>query len=337
MSAPFPVLTLTGDAGARGRAHGEACRALIARHVALWRETSATPDHDWRTIAMKLLAGTGFAAAAQRWTPDAWSELQGIAAGANQTFADVLLLNLTDEQWWITNARHAEACTSFACRAADGAVWSGQNLDITKWMDGLQVVLRYPLKDGGSAVAGTLAGTLAMTGINSHGVSICCNTLLQLPPTRRGLPCLFVIRGVLECRSRDQAMTFLRDVTHASGLHYLIADPLGWVGVECDAEGIRQVESAPDRYGHTNHPKLAPESASATSRDRLLAINAALDQGRAIAALSERPLCRDGTSAADPIGFTIFSGIWRNEAGATPRFCAGPPLPKRYHEVPQLA
>lgn len=338
MTAPFPILTLTGAPRARGIAHGESCRDLIARHIELWRETTtAQMGMPYAEVANRLLQGTGFAAAAQRWTPDAWGELQGIAAGAGQAFEDVLVLNLTDEQWWITNQKHAEACTSFAYRSDDGSIWSGQNLDITKWMDGLQVVLRYPLKGGGNAVAGTLAGTLAMTGINSHGVSICCNTLLQLPPTRRGLPCLFVIRGVLECRSRDQAMTFLREVTHASGLHYLIADPLGWAGVECDANGIRQVESPPDRYGHTNHPKLAPESASAISHDRLLAIDAALDQGRAIAALSERPLCRDGTSAADPIGFTIFSGIWRNETGAAPRFCAGPPLPERYHEVPQLA
>src|SRR5690606_14493818 len=113
-----------------------------------------------------------------------------------------------------------EACTSFAYRVAGGSIWSGQNLDITSWMDGLQVVLRYPLPDGGSAVIATLAGTLGACGINSHGVSICCNTLLQLPPTRRGLPCLFVIRGALECRSRTEALDFLRQITHASGLHY---------------------------------------------------------------------------------------------------------------------
>lgn len=336
MTAPFPVLTLTGDAHARGATHGESCRALIARHIELWRETTTAqigiPYHD---VAERLLQETHFAAAAQRWTPEIWRELQGIAAGAGQEFEDVLLLNLTDEQWWITNQKHAEACTSFAYRAKDGGIWSGQNLDITAWMDGLQVVLRYPLAHGGSAVTATLAGTLAMSGINSHGVSICCNTLLQLPPTRRGLPCLFVIRGVLDCRSRAEAITFLRKVTHASGLHYLIADPSGWVGVECDATGIRLVESAPDRYGHTNHPKLMPETASAISRDRLLAIDAALDAGRAIAALSERPLCRDGTSAADPIGFTIFSGIWQNVTDAAPRFCAGPPTPSGYHDIPQ--
>lgn len=337
MNTPFPILTLAGDAASRGRAHGETCRELIARHVALWRETTESQmGAAWREIAGKLLKGTGFAAAAERWTPHVWQELQGIADGANQAFEDVLLLNLTDEQWWITNQKHAEACTSFAYREADGTVWSGQNLDITAWMNGLQVVLRYPLEAGGSAVAATLAGTLGMSGINSHGLSICCNTLLQLPPTRRGLPCLFVIRGVLECRDLAAAEEFLRRVTHASGLHYLLADPQGWLGVECDATGVRRVPSDPACYGHTNHPKTAPETASAISLSRLAAIDAALGARRGIAALSERPLRRDGQAADDPIGFTIFSGIWQNVANATPRFCAGPPTVEGYREVPQL-
>lgn len=321
----FPVLDLTGAPYQRGLAHGEACRGMIARHIELWREASATPARSWRDLAERMLTGTGFAAAAQRWTPGAWRELAGIAAGAGQEIAHVLLLNLTDEQWWINSAQHAEACTSFAFRGDDGVVWSGQNLDISAWMDGLQVVLRYPLVDGGTAVMGTLAGTIGMTGINSHGLSICCNTLLQLPPTRDGLPCLFVMRGVMERKSRAEAENFLRTVTHASGLHYLIADATGWAGYECDASGMRQVPGDPARYGHTNHPKAVPESGSPISRDRLAAIDAALAQGRAVAALAERPLMRDGQSAADPIGFTIFSAYWRNEPGPVAHFCAGPP------------
>lgn len=338
MRAPFPILDLRGDARTRGHAHGEACREMIARHIDLWRETTATQmGMAWREIADRLLQGTGFAAAAQKWTPDLWVELQGIAAGAKQRFEDVLLLNLTDEQWWITNQKHAEACTSFAYRDPEGRVWSGQNLDISAWMDGLQVVLRYPLDQGGAAMVATLAGTLGMSGINSHGLSICCNTLLQLPPTRRGLPCLFVIRGVLERPSLSDADMFLREIRHASGLHYLIADPHAWCGFECDAAGVRRVPGDADWYGHTNHPKQAPESGSPISRSRLAAIEAALATGRAKAALSEAPLRRDGSSPEDPIGFTIFSGIWCNRPDATARFCAGPPAPESYVEIASAA
>lgn len=338
MTTPFPILTLTGDAAQRGNAHGEARRDMIADHIDRWRRsTEQQMNLRWQDVSDRLLHGTGFAAAAQRWTPDAWAELQGIARGANQEFEHVLLLNLTDEQWWITNQRHAEACTSFAYRDAAGRIQSGYNLDITAWMDGLQIAFRYPLQDGGSAVAATLAGTLGMTGLNSHGLSISCNTLLQLPPTRRGLPCLFVIRGVLECRTLDEAMWFLTNVTHASGLHYLLADPKGWRGVECDAQGVRGVPSKVDCYGHTNHPKTMPETASAISLSRLAAIDAALDQNRAIDALSERPLCRDGQAADDPIGFTIFSGLWENTANASPRFCAGPPALGSYHTIAQMS
>jgi isopenicillin-N N-acyltransferase-like protein len=329
----FLSLDLAGDPYRRGLIHGESCREMIARHIALWRETSATPDRSWRGLAERMLTGTGFAAAAQRWTPGAWAEIKGIAAGAGQEFAHVLLLNLTDEQWWVSNEKHTEACTSFAYRGNDGAIWSGQNLDISAWMDGLQVVLRYDLADGGSAAMGTLAGTIGMTGINSHGLSICCNTLLQLPPTRIGLPCLFVMRGVMERKSRADAAHFLRAVTHASGLHYLLADAAGWAGYECDATGIRQLPSGYACYGHTNHPKATPESGSPISRERLAAIDEALSHGRAVAALAERPLMRDGNSAADPIGFTIFSAYWRNESSPIAHFCAGPPRAGAYQVI----
>lgn len=327
------VLDLTGAPRARGLAHGEAVRDLIARHIELWRgTTTAQMGMPWQEVAKRLLQGTGFVAAAERWTPGAWAELQGIAQGANQNFEDVLLLNLTDEQWWITNQKHAEACTSFAYRD-QGGIQSGQNLDISAWMDGLQVVLRFDLDAGGQAAMGTLAGTIGMTGINSHGLSICCNTLLQLPPTRKGLPCLFVMRGVMERRSRIEAEAFLRDVRHASGLHYLIADSHGWAGYECDATGVRAVPSSPQGYGHTNHPKRKPDSASPISRERLAAIDAALAKDRAIAALAERPLSRDGQSPADPIGFTIFSGYWRNEKNPVAHFCAGPPPGAGYQAI----
>lgn len=333
MKDDCPILDLTGDARARGRQHGEAARDLIARHIDLWRrETEKQTGLPHRTARDRLLGGTQFPAAIQRWTPHLWQELQGIAEGSGQAFADVFALNLTDEQWWFFAEEKAEACTSFAYRDEKGAIRSGQNLDITAWMDGLQVVLRYEGPEARGLVA-TLAGTIGMTGINSHGASICCNTLLQLPHRADGLPALCAIRGFLDQSDLASGEAFLRRVPHASGLHYLVADPDAWAGVECDADGVRRIESGPDWYCHTNHCKHTPDRASRSSADRLGAMEVALSQGAGTHALTTQPICRDGTSPTDPIGFTIFSTEWRNMPHSTACIAAGPPSQARYREI----
>lgn len=339
MKTDCPILDLRSDAKARGHAHGEAARDLIAQHIEGWRAASSrqTGRH-YRDVGNALLGGTHFPAAAKKWTPHLWEELQAIAAGAGQSFEDVLLLNLTDEQWWFFADKKIEACTSFAYRNREGAIWSGQNLDITGWMDGLQIVLRYdlPSETGGTALMAGLAGTIGMTGINAFGVSICCNTLLQLPPSADGLPCLFVLRGFLDQPTLAAGEAFLSRVKHASGLHYLIAGPEGWLGVECDARGLRRVASHDDWYAHTNHPKHVPESGSRSSTDRLAAMEAALPRGRGLEALTHGPICRDGSSATDPIGFTIFSTLWENRADPVATIAPGPPSQARYRTIPLL-
>ena len=339
MKADCPIIDLRGDARSRGRAHGEAARSLIAQHIDGWRTASEKQTGlSYREIIAQMLGGTRFPPAAQRWTPHLWTELEGIAEGAGQNFEDILLLNLTDEQWWFFAQRQAEACTSFAYRDAGGAVWSGQNLDITGWMDGLQAILRHDLEPstGGTSLVATLAGTIGMTGINSFGVSICCNTLLQLPPSAEGLPALFAIRGFLDQPSLAAGEAFLRCVKHASGLHYLLAGPGEWLGVECDAKGVRRVSGNESWYAHTNHPKHLPQSGSRSSTDRLAAMESALPDGRGLEALTLSPICRDGSSAIDPIGFTIFSCYWKNEAGAAATITPGPPSHASYRSITQL-
>jgi hypothetical protein len=59
----------------------------------------------------------------------------------------------------------------------------------------------------------------------------------------------------------------------------------------------------------------------------------ALAAGNAPTALGTQPICRDGTSVTDPIGFTIFSAEWCNTPDPKARIAAGPPSQARYREV----
>ena len=75
----------------------------------------------------------------------------------------------------------------------------------------------------------TFPGLIATNGMNSKGVGITTNTLKQLAHSRDGLSVAFVVRGVLERQTFDEAQMFLKSVHHASGQNYTvggIAD--GW-------------------------------------------------------------------------------------------------------------
>lgn len=334
MAKDFPILELPESPRERGYYHGEQLRDLIAEHLKRWRAaTEQETGEPWQKTRDIFLASTHFRPAIERHTPGLWEELTALAEAAGQRFEDLLIVNLVDELWWFLKQRK-EACTTLARRCDDGIIRSGQNLDVTAWMEGLQVALRVPLAGGGRALVFTIAGVVGFNGINSAGVSLNCNTLLQLPPSDQGLPVAFLVRGVLQQKTLAEAARFLRSFTHASGQHYLIAGPEGWLGLECDATGVRPVASDGVFYTHTNHPKTRPDLASPSSRIRLEAAERARALKNPRDAFCDKPLHRDATSSADTIGYTLFSMWWENRPGGEVQVTAGPPTKEGYRRLP---
>jgi isopenicillin-N N-acyltransferase like protein len=244
-----------GDGRARGRAHGEALRGEIAGALERWAEHTArsTGLHPAEYID-RLLADTDFLPAIARHTPALLEEVRGIAEGCAQPLDAVLAHNLMDEQWWHQQHISArQACSVVAAPAEDGqpAVLA-QNMDLPAWMDGSQAVILHTAPDGSRSLVLTAAGMLGLTGVNWAGVGVCVNALSMLRHTADGLPVAFAIRGALEHTSASAAAAFLREVRHASGQHYAVADREAAVGLECSAGGA--VDSGAGHLCHTNHP-----------------------------------------------------------------------------------
>ena len=66
----LPIVTLAGDARARGRAHGEALRPLIQTHVARWLDwLGVNTGEPPRAYVEALVTQTNFRPAIERWTP----------------------------------------------------------------------------------------------------------------------------------------------------------------------------------------------------------------------------------------------------------------------------
>lgn len=327
-----PLLELPAGARARGRAHGEAHRELISRHLETWiAQLDGGRAANPLAYLERFLDDTDFLPAIRRWTPDLVEEVEGIAEGASQPLRHVWALQMLDEEW-AYSSRCAAArpprskCSTFAIpgNGSDRATLVGQNMDLGSYTQGFQVLLRFAAEDDRpAALVFSLAGMVALMGVNAAGVGVHVNTLAQLPSAANGLPVGFVVRGALAHRSAPEAADFVAGAQHASGQHYVLADPGVVRSLECSARGITRFAGQGDgRVLHTNHP-LADIASEASpfrnsvvrleSLERRLGGPSSPGLADAKAALSsfddpDHPVCRVG-SGSGLIAYTTGSMI----------------------------
>lgn len=257
------VLDLHGSPRERGRQHGEELREQIGRHFDLYRENiESDTGMDSQKYLDQFLAATDFIPAAERYAPDLLEELHGIAEGSGRNFQEVFARMLSDEDPWyrqmVKFGRSApeEHCSCLGSRES-GHSLIAQNMDTPNYYDGFQTLLRVhePDSDVVSLIF-TVAGKISLCGMNNYGVGICCNTVLFLDFNMRGLAEDFIVRKVLQQKSLDDALAFMRSVPHASGQNYVLGDPTHVTDLECSAKKVLEVPMKPDvnRFAHTNHP-----------------------------------------------------------------------------------
>lgn len=350
------IVDVAGVPHDRGAAFGAARRADIAAYLGDWLASLAqTGIGDARAYVARMARETDFITATGQHAADLLEEAKGIAAGAGQPFELIFITQCMDEEWdyrraVLSGAKTPDKCSSLAVHTRPGETWIAQNMDLHTYTDHHQVLMR-------AAPHGTTAGTLVLTagsmigllGVNAHGVGVCVNSLPQLPAGRQGVPVAFVIRKILECANLDAAVRLLHALPHATGQHYVIADPDGARSFEASPAGVAEYRPAdPARVFHTNHPLTAqyeikdPAATSANSMARLASLVSRLNQGdvddAAIqAALSSaddpaHPVCR--LHGPGLTGFTtgsMVSALRRDAAVIDSWVSAGPPSVRGYN------
>jgi len=154
-------------------------------------------------------------------------------------------------------------------------------MDIPQYYHGFQTVIhsKDPNSDKEQMYL-TIPGHLGITGMNNQSISINCNTLMQLNYGKTGLPVTFIVRGVLSKSTQEEALTFLKEIEHASGQNYIIGGPEKVYDLECSAGKVvefRPFENSIFTY-HTNHP-LSNTNYSAKYQTMLLENNKTADEG----------------------------------------------------------
>ena len=314
----IPELTLTGLPRERGRQHGEELRGLIAGAFEAWFEHLA-PRTDPARLVAEITNGSGLRAAVARHAPDLLAEVWGIAEGSGQPFESVFAWQLIDECWWYLDEADGSLQPHGHCSAmavsCSGRGLLAQTQDLYRHMDGSQVMLRYFDESGLEILAPSVAGLLALNGVNSAGLAVGITTLDELAHSAVGVGSGFLVPMLLRCRSVDEVLALLERVPVASGNSFLIASRDRGTAVEVSSEAMA-VTADGERALHTNHalalepvwntPILKNSRLRLEQLDRTVRPDSTLAEIAAMYATGAVCKSRDGSDELMSVGTMIF-------------------------------
>ncbi len=275
--APFPLIDLSGGPRERGRTHGKAAADRLRRGAKMYAESLLKSGVDWAELERRAEA---LVPSIEKFDPTYIEEMRGIAEGANEPFAAVVLMNARTEM--VAAARQEQearqvpdGCTAALAlpeASADGVLLHGQNWDWRAECAETGVLLRIHRDDGPDILTFTEAGGLARSGLNSAGIGLTANALqcdrdYKCGP---GIPLPFIRRKVLESAYLANAVHTIMSTPKLGSNHMAVSHCGGEAfGFECAPDNTFWI--APDRgvYVHANH--WIADSARAQVKDTGLA------------------------------------------------------------------
>src|SRR5258708_1375847 len=132
--APFPLIDLSGSPRERGRTHGKAAADRLRCGVKMYSEALLKNGVEWKELehrAERLVPEI------EKFDPAYVEEMRGIAEGAGEPFAGVVLMNARTEMVAASRKQHVakhfpDGCTAALAlpeASADGTPLHGQNWD----------------------------------------------------------------------------------------------------------------------------------------------------------------------------------------------------------------
>lgn len=239
----MPVVSVAGDASARGHQHGEALRDHVAAVVAIYDSTFRLPEHE---VARRA---AHFEQVTRAWNGELAAEIDAIAAAAGQPRHWIWALNARSEIMSYTGAQESE-CTS---------VWSpstrtlAQNWD---WMSTLEphtVVLDATHEDGHHVATVTEPGIVGKIGMSSAGTAVGLNFLYS-PEPLDGVPVHVLLRSMLDARDGEQVEQIIATAGCGRSAHVFLgtADGVG-SSIEYTGSQMWRRDSSAEPLLHTNH------------------------------------------------------------------------------------
>ena len=253
-SQSYPFFEVCGTPYELGRQHGEACREQI--HSFLEHSYQSIGESKQQDKATLRARAESFMPSIRGFIPDAIEEMKGIAAGANVSLAEVVLLNVRTELT-LGDAGLSDGCSSLGfltSRTDNESTIIAQNQDVADWMQDVGVVLRVAPREKPAFIMFTWAGVIGYPGFNEHGVAFVHNQLYT-EGWRVGVSHYPLKRRILECRNLAEVLDIMKTTTFSSAGNYLMVDGENrLVDAEIAApHGVGVIEANDDTLAHTNN------------------------------------------------------------------------------------
>lgn len=352
-------VTLTGSGYELGLQHGKVLKKEIDAIVKKMKQnTSDVLKKDAEEVLKEFFAYAQFTDAIQKYTPELYEEVRGIADGSGQRLNDILVLNLLDEFWVYLDLIEKHHCSGMGVPSVNGSTgYIAQNMDIENYTEGYQILMRLSrTATRPEQLILTHPGLIALNGLNETGIGACMNTLMQLNASPKGLPVAFIVRRILNSTDKDELLDFIQHTAHASGQNYIIGIRGEVYDFEASANKVVRFDPK-NKNGtvyHTNHPlvnddvktwfaksnpALTEKPVNSNSYIRLQAVIKRIADGQNIndALIKEtlrskddvnHPVCRSFTSGGG--GFTFGSVIMTLTGTPYLQITAGSPDASEY-------
>ncbi len=250
-----PLVEVSGTHYEMGCQIGEARREQVQHSIEnahiLIDQTYASLELTWTGARIQARKYLPFA---EERYPQYIDEMQGIAAGANVTFDDVMVLNAMEAV--TMDALHLTRCTSFAVNeecTADGHVLLAHNEDWVPEDENDVYVISARPREEPPFLAMTYGGLLPNVGFNAYGIAQLIDSVYP-NDSRIGIPRLVVARAVLASRRLSGALGRTLISHRAAGYNHLLADEHGELySVEVSARKFEILYGTDGYMVHTNH------------------------------------------------------------------------------------
>ena len=358
------IVTFSGSGYELGLQHGKTLKKEIGEIIEAWKNNVANQSgKDADEVLNEFFEYAEFDEAIKNWTPELYEEIKGIAEGSGHQFNDILVLNLLDEFWVYIDNLDNHHCSGVGVPSREGRpAYISQNMDLENYTDGFQVLMRLNRTESRpEQLILTHPGLIALNGLNEEGIGVCVNTLMQLKASSNGLPVAFVVRHIINSTNKDDLLSFIQSVNHASGQNYIIGIRGEVYDFEASANKVVRFNPMNENgtVYHTNHPlvnddvkpwykkynpnlKEAKRVSGSNSHLRFSAVenrmksNSQVSDGLIKEALrskdnGDNPVCR--TKHENGSGFTFASTIMTLTEKPNIQILAGPPDESDYQRI----
>lgn|GEM_PF-302745 len=251
----------------RGVQHGSQTPDLVRKgvdfYVNMWEQNTGGS----RAEVLELVAG--FADPIREFDSEILSEIEGIAAGAEVSLEEVLLINARYELMIATvfdnesNGSPGE-CTSLAAasEATGGHTLIAQNWDWTVEAGERSILVEIRQDGRPDLLTHVEAGMIGHKGLNTAGLGLCANAMSshhdRFAPA---VPVWVQARAALNCESLDEVEETMNQAQRTASVNFTVGSTRGEIGaVEVTPKDVKVVTPTRGRVSHGNvFAGLSPE------------------------------------------------------------------------------